>query len=268
MKRFLMILLCVSMLLVPAMAVELSDYEYITVDGATAIDHDSYNAAVAEEMIASAGLSMSADAYWKLNEFGQYYFDYDAFEVDYAAALAAQEEPQEEVIQDEISVPSAPDAVDEPASDDDPSADEQSSVSDPVDLEDSSATEDESLPSDTEPVVSDEVLDNPGETVVGDEGSETHTYSVLYANANTDVSDTDSTIISGLKSVIISIFGEYEPVMTTGTVTETVGDVTTTTLYDTVAAGAAGVDYEWLAGVFLFGILLFCLMKLLGGILK
>ena len=39
-------------------------------------------------------------------------------------------------------------------------------------------------------------------------------------------------------------------------------------LVETVAPGAAGVDYEWLAGVFLFGILLFCLMKLLGGVLK
>ena len=39
-------------------------------------------------------------------------------------------------------------------------------------------------------------------------------------------------------------------------------------LVETVASGAAGVDYEWLAGVFLFGILLFCLMKLLGGVLK
>ncbi len=56
--------------------------------------------------------------------------------------------------------------------------------------------------------------------------------------------------------------------MTTAAVTETVGNETTTTLIDTVADGAAGVDYEWCAGVFLFGILLFCLMKLLGGVLK
>lgn len=71
-----------------------------------------------------------------------------------------------------------------------------------------------------------------------------------------------------MKALVVSIFGEYEPVMTTAAVTETVGEETTTTLVDTVASGAAGVDYEWLAGVFLFGILLFCLMRLLGGILK
>ena len=67
---------------------------------------------------------------------------------------------------------------------------------------------------------------------------------------------------------LISIFGEYEPVLTTAAVTETVDNVTTTTLIDVVADGAAGVDFEWLSGVFLFGILLYCLMKLLGGILK
>ena len=78
----------------------------------------------------------------------------------------------------------------------------------------------------------------------------------------------DSITLADLKSLIISIFGDYSPVMTTSTVTETVDGITTTTLIETVAEGAAGVDYAWIAGVFLFGILLFCLMKLLGGILK
>lgn len=39
-------------------------------------------------------------------------------------------------------------------------------------------------------------------------------------------------------------------------------------LIETVPDGAAGVDYEWLAGVFLFGILLCSLMRLLGCVLK
>ena len=75
-------------------------------------------------------------------------------------------------------------------------------------------------------------------------------------------------LVDGLKELMRSIFGEYAPVMTTITVTETVDGVTTTTLVDAVAEGAAGVDWEYLSGVALFGILLFCLMKLLGGILK
>lgn len=76
------------------------------------------------------------------------------------------------------------------------------------------------------------------------------------------------TPLAGLKALTVSIFGEYTPVMTTSVITETVGDETTQYLVETVAPGAAGVDYEWIAGVFLFGILLFCLMKLLGGILS
>ena len=75
-------------------------------------------------------------------------------------------------------------------------------------------------------------------------------------------------VLDGLKALISSIFGEYTPITTTSVITETVGNDTHQYLVETVASGAAGVDYEWLAGVFLFGILLFCLMKLLGGVLK
>lgn len=72
----------------------------------------------------------------------------------------------------------------------------------------------------------------------------------------------------GLKALITSIFGEYTPITTTSVISETVGSETHQYLVEAVAPGAAGVDYEWLAGVFLFGIFLFCLMKLLGGVLK
>ena len=80
--------------------------------------------------------------------------------------------------------------------------------------------------------------------------------------------DTPVTVLEGLKALVTSIFGEYTPVTTTSVVTQTVGNDTYQYLLETVAPGAAGVDYEWLAGVVLFGILLFCLMKLLGGVLK
>lgn len=74
--------------------------------------------------------------------------------------------------------------------------------------------------------------------------------------------------LSGLKALIVSIFGEYTPVMTQTPVTETVDGVTTTTMIDVVASGAAGVDYAWLAGVALFGILLYCVMRIIGSFLK
>lgn len=75
-------------------------------------------------------------------------------------------------------------------------------------------------------------------------------------------------VLDGLKALVTSIFGEYTPIMTTTVVIESVGNETYQYLVETVAPGAAGVDYEWLAGVLLFGILLFCLMKLLGGVVS
>lgn len=81
--------------------------------------------------------------------------------------------------------------------------------------------------------------------------------------------DFGGSFMSGsLKSLVVSIFGEYTPVNTTALLMETVDNETTTTLVDVVASGMAGVDWEWCAGVFLFGIMLFCLFKLLGGILS
>jgi len=75
-------------------------------------------------------------------------------------------------------------------------------------------------------------------------------------------------VLTGLKSLVTSIFGEYTPVTTTSVISETVGNDTHQYLVETVAPGAAGVDYEWVAGVLLFAIMLYCLMKLLGGVLK
>ena len=80
--------------------------------------------------------------------------------------------------------------------------------------------------------------------------------------------DASPAVLDGLKALVTSIFGEYTPVTTTSVITQTVGDDTYQYLVETVAPGSAGVDYEWLAGVALFAILLYCLMRLLGGILK
>ncbi len=75
-------------------------------------------------------------------------------------------------------------------------------------------------------------------------------------------------VLTGLKSLVTSIFGEYTPITTTSVISETVGNDTHQYLVETVAPGAAGVDYEWVASVVLFAIMLYCLMKLLGGVLK
>ena len=75
-------------------------------------------------------------------------------------------------------------------------------------------------------------------------------------------------VLTGMKALVTSIFGEYTPVTTTSVVSQTMGNDTQQYLIETVAPGAAGVDYKWVAGVVLFAIMLFCFMKLLGGVLK
>ncbi len=75
--------------------------------------------------------------------------------------------------------------------------------------------------------------------------------------------------LTGLKALVVSLFGEYTPVTTKTPVTEEIeGIVSVTGWVTTVAEGAAGVDYEWIAGVLLFAIMLSSFMKLVGVLLK
>ena len=72
----------------------------------------------------------------------------------------------------------------------------------------------------------------------------------------------------GLKDIIVSIFGSYEPVTQETVITETIDGSTVETVIRTVAPGLAGVDFEWIGSVLLFGVVLLCLGKLLGGMVK
>lgn len=96
----------------------------------------------------------------------------------------------------------------------------------------------------------------------------TDNWQLSYTEPVINIPDSEGGLTGTLKDLIISIFGEYEPILTPTTFTETIDNVTTTTIIDAVASGSAGVDWEWCAGVFLFGIMLFCLFKLLGGIIS
>lgn len=71
-----------------------------------------------------------------------------------------------------------------------------------------------------------------------------------------------------MKEIIEMIFGAYVPVMTTENIilNGVDGDVVQTV--DVVASGLAGVDWPWVAGVLLFSVVLFCFLKMLGGVLK
>ena len=78
----------------------------------------------------------------------------------------------------------------------------------------------------------------------------------------------DPSVLTGLSISFASVFGLYEPIMTTHVTTTSSASEVTQVLTTGVADGAAGVDYEFLAGVFLFLILLYCVLRLFGGVLK
>lgn len=68
-----------------------------------------------------------------------------------------------------------------------------------------------------------------------------------------------------MRSALVAIFGEYQPK------TQTVSTYYDGQLLDTsteYVLGVAGMDMEWIAGVIVFTVLLFCLMKFLGGVFK
>ena len=77
------------------------------------------------------------------------------------------------------------------------------------------------------------------------------------------VSDEESR--SAFVAALESIFGEYHP--QTYTVTTYLPDGSTVTSVE-VVPGLAGLDYAWIAGVALFALFLFCLLKLIGGVVK
>lgn len=71
--------------------------------------------------------------------------------------------------------------------------------------------------------------------------------------------------VTGLPGVVKSVFGEYHP--RTQTITETRSDGTVLTSVECVS-GLAGLDWYWLSGVFMFGLILWSFFRFLGGVLK
>lgn len=70
-----------------------------------------------------------------------------------------------------------------------------------------------------------------------------------------------------MKDLIVRLFGEYTPVTYEVAVPVT-SDGSVMEYYTAVANGVAGVDWEWLAGVLLFAIVLFSFMRIVGVFLK
>lgn len=286
MKRILQIALALAAvftLSVQALAVNADDFWYQDDSGAMVYDQAGYDLVCAQEKVQTAGISLSPLDYLHTDADGREYFDTAAFEADYAAAVAAKTPPQ--IKPDE----SAGVKDDGHVSGDTQESDDKFLVGSYIDtdgriwapdgrlLSNGSASpyapvEDAALPGD--------VLDTPDASIsdpvddvalleviaglVSDIASDPATSTVIDMRSLTPPVE----VLDGLKALVVSIFGSYTPITTTAVVPETAGNDTSYYLVTVVADGAAGVDYEWCAGVFLFGILLFCLMKLLGGVLK
>jgi len=72
-----------------------------------------------------------------------------------------------------------------------------------------------------------------------------------------------------MKSILYDLFGSYEPVTyeVVETVTGAEGELVHVA-HDVIPDGLAGVDIEYVAGVLLFGIVLYGFLRIVGGFLK
>lgn len=243
-KRYILIGLCVALALsFTCSAVDWDAYYYQNEDGTYGHDYESYKHDLALEMVEERGLNLDVSQYWTPKQDSpvlEYIFDFEAFQKDYDAMIAALPDEAPPIENGETAAdPDAGSAVVEP--DDEPFVEE--------------------IPMD-EPVLDPEVID--------DELLVNYDYSVDYVlnDLRSGVGDGSLLDAQGLKAVIRSIFGEYQPVTTTAVYTETVDGEVITSLVDVVAAGSAGVDWEYVSGVALFSMMLFCMFKLLGGIIS
>lgn len=243
MKRILIVVVCIALAFafaVPVFAEVDPDAFWIAGEnGPSGYDYDGYHYALAQDMVATSGVSLNPDDYYTYDG-EKYHFDWDGFQTDYNALVPA-EPTIEETSNDIESV--------------------EITKNDEVTIDNGNAEIDEAESG--VPVLSD--LLETSKLANEPTAPEVTTYSV------TDLRVSDSGVASestGIKALIASIFGEYTPVKSAAVVSETVNGEVNTTIIDIVAPGMAGVDFQWLAGVFLFAILLFCLMKLLGGVLS
>lgn len=68
-----------------------------------------------------------------------------------------------------------------------------------------------------------------------------------------------------LHAAVVQLFGEYSP--RTQTVTQYLDDGSSVS-YTQMVSGVAGLDWEWISEVSLFALVLFSVLRLIGGLLK
>lgn len=104
-----------------------------------------------------------------------------------------------------------------------------------------------------------DVTEAPNGDIIIEEHSYTRTVDILGLPVSFSLDDLT------MRSALAAIFGEYTPK------TQTVSTYYDGQLLDTsteYVPGLAGMDMEWIAGVIVFTVLLYCFMKLLGGVFK
>lgn len=77
--------------------------------------------------------------------------------------------------------------------------------------------------------------------------------------------DAGALVRSAFMSALVAIFGEYTP--RTQTVATYFADGTFVQSVEYVQ-GLAGLDWLWISGVFLFCIVIYCIFRMIGGVLK
>lgn len=77
--------------------------------------------------------------------------------------------------------------------------------------------------------------------------------------------DGGSAVRSAFVSVLVEIFGEYTPL--TQTVTTYFADGSSVQSVE-VVPGLAGLDWVWISAVVLFCIVIFCIFRMIGGVVK
>lgn len=85
--------------------------------------------------------------------------------------------------------------------------------------------------------------------------------SVTYNAAPPSEPDTSDSLTAAL----VAVLGEYEPRMKTVSITAVDGTVTE---YTEPVEGLAGMDFQWIASAVLFTVVLYCLLRIVGGIFK
>lgn len=107
-----------------------------------------------------------------------------------------------------------------------------------------------------------ESVSDEEETEAVEEKAEEEAAALSYSDISLDDVEFSYTT---LPAAIVGLFGEYQP--RTQTVTEYFSDGSTVE-YTQIVPGLAGLDWTWIASVFIFALALYCVFRAIGGMLR